>query len=166
MPQRADSRAAAVDAIRRCDRLCTLLDNQSHCIKNDKLIIAALVEQAPKLALTSRAFHNSVLGEYEEYITNLFGFDKVLPMNTGVEGGESAVKLARKWGYNVKGVAENRARVIFAEGNFWGRTMSAISSSTDPSSYTGFGPFMPGFDTVPYDDADALAERRRQRACE
>ena len=127
--------------------------NQGHAHPK---IIAALMDQAPKLALTSRAFHNSVLGEYEEYITNLFGFDKVLPMNTGVEGGESAIKLARKWGYNVKGVPENKARVLFAEGNFWGRTMSAISSSTDPSSFTGFGPFMPGFDTVPYNDAEAL----------
>ena len=127
--------------------------NQGHAHPK---IIAALLEQAPKLALTSRAFHNSVLGEYEEYITTLFGFDKVLPMNTGVEGGESAIKLARKWGYNVKGVSENKARVIFAEGNFWGRTMSAISSSTDPTSYTGFGPFMPGFDTVPYNDTRAL----------
>ena len=129
--------------------------NQGHAHPK---IIAALTAQAPKLALTSRAFHNSVLGEYEEYITKLFGFDKVLPMNTGVEGGESAIKLARKWGYNVKGVAENRARVIFAEGNFWGRTMSAISSSTDPSAYSGFGPFMPGFDLVPYNDTVALEQ--------
>jgi ornithine--oxo-acid transaminase len=97
-----------------------------------------------------------VLGEYEAYITKYFGYDKVLPMNTGVEGGETAVKLARRWAYKVKGVEENKARVIFAKGNFWGRTMSAISSSTDPSSYKNFGPFMPGFDLVDYNDLPAL----------
>merc|ERR1712166_1188536 len=129
--------------------------NQGHCHPK---IIAALTEQANKMTLTSRAFHNDMLGPYEEYMTKLFGFDKVLPMNTGVEGGETAIKLARKWGYDVKGVADNQARVIFAEGNFWGRTMSAISSSTDPTSYTGFGPFMPGFDTIPYDDVNAFEE--------
>jgi ornithine--oxo-acid transaminase len=127
--------------------------NQGH---GHPAILSALTEQASKLALTSRAFHNSVLGEYEEYITTLFGYDKVLPMNTGVEGGETAIKLARKWGYKVKGVKDQQARVIFAEGNFWGRTMSAISSSTDPTSYVGFGPYMPGFNTIPYDDLDAF----------
>jgi ornithine--oxo-acid transaminase len=96
------------------------------------------------------------LGEYEAYITTYFGYDKVLPMNTGVEGGETAIKLARRWGYNVKGIPENQARIIFAEGNFWGRTLAAISSSTDPSSYKGFGPFMPGFGLVPYNDLVAL----------
>lgn len=110
------------------------------------------------LALTSRAFYSDVLGEYEEYITKLFGYEKVLPMNTGVEGGETACKLARRWGYDVKGIAPNAAKIIFAEGNFWGRTMSAISSSTDPSSYDRFGPFMPGFVTVPYNDLAALEE--------
>lgn len=100
-----------------------------------------------------------MLGEYEEYITKLFGYEKVLPMNTGVEGGETACKLARRWGYDVKGIATNEAKIIFAEGNFWGRTMSAISSSTDPSSFARFGPFMPGFLTVPYNDLVALEEQ-------
>jgi len=108
------------------------------------------------LTLTSRAFHNNLLGEYEKYITSYFGYDKVLPMNTGVEGGETAIKLARRWGYNVKGIPENQAKIVFAEGNFWGRTLAAISSSTDPSSYQGFGPYMPGFGLVPYDDLIAL----------
>jgi ornithine--oxo-acid transaminase len=115
-----------------------------------------LQEQASKLTLTSRAFHNNLLGEYEKYITSYFGYDKVLPMNTGVEGGETAIKLARRWGYNVKGIPENQAKIVFAEGNFWGRTLAAISSSTDPSSYQGFGPYMPGFGLVPYDDLIAL----------
>ena len=97
-----------------------------------------------------------VLGDYEEYITKLFGYDKVLPMNTGVEGGETACKLARRWGYDVKGVPKDKAKILFASGNFWGRTMSAVSSSTDPSSYEGFGPFMPGFEVIPYDDLGAL----------
>uniref|UniRef100_A0A3B3VAE1 Ornithine aminotransferase n=1 Tax=Poecilia latipinna TaxID=48699 RepID=A0A3B3VAE1_9TELE len=104
----------------------------------------------------NRAFYNDVLGAYEEYITNMFGYDKVLPMNTGVEGGETACKLARKWAYNVKGVPNNKAKIIFAEGNFWGRTLAAISSSTDPSSYEGFGPYMPGFELVPFNDIPAL----------
>ncbi|MEP7143352.1 MAG: ornithine--oxo-acid transaminase [Ferruginibacter sp.] len=127
--------------------------NQGHCHPK---IIAALTQQAQKLTLTSRAFHNSLLGEYEKYITAYFGYDKVLPMNTGVEGGETAVKLARRWGYKVKGIADNEARIIFAAGNFWGRTLAAISSSTDPGSYEKFGPFMPGFDIVPYNDLEAL----------
>lgn len=127
--------------------------NQGHC---HPLIIKTLQEQAAKLTLTSRAFHNNLLGEYEAYITKYFGYDKVLPMNTGVEGGETAIKLARRWGYNVKGISENNARIIFAEGNFWGRTLAAISSSTDPSSFKGFGPFMPGFGLVPYNDLTAL----------
>ncbi len=127
--------------------------NQGHCHPR---IIASLTEQAKKLTLTSRAFHNNLLGEYERFITGFFGYDKVLPMNTGVEGGETAIKLARRWAYTKKGVAENKARIIFAEGNFWGRTLAAISSSTDPSSYKDFGPFMPGFDLVPYNDLPAL----------
>ncbi|KAI5606707.1 ornithine aminotransferase, mitochondrial, partial [Silurus asotus] len=127
--------------------------NQGHCHPK---IVAALTEQASRLTLTSRAFYNNVLGEYEEYITSLFGYNKVLPMNTGVESGETACKLARKWAYNVKGVPQNQAKIIFAEGNFWGRTLAAISSSTDPSSYEGFGPFMPGFELVPYNDVPAL----------
>lgn len=127
--------------------------NQGHCHPK---IINALVKQASKLTLTSRAFHNNLLGEYEEYICNYFGFDKVLPMNTGVEGGETAIKLARRWAYDVKKVAENQAHVLFVEGNFWGRTMAAISSSNDPSSYDRFGPFMPGFSLIPYNDLNAL----------
>lgn len=127
--------------------------NQGHCHPR---IINALVNQAGKLTLTSRAFHNNLLGEYEKYITNFFGYDKVLPMNTGVEGGETAIKLARRWGYDVKGIADNQAHILFAEGNFWGRTMAAISSSNDPSSYDRFGPFMPGFSLIPYNDLNAL----------
>ena len=129
--------------------------NQGHC---HPAIIEVLQKQASKLTLTSRAFHNNLLGEYEKYITEYFGYDKVLPMNTGVEGGETAIKLARRWGYNVKGIPENQAKIIFAEGNFWGRTLAAISSSTDPSSFKGFGPYMPGFGLVPYNDLVALEE--------
>ncbi|XP_058834446.1 ornithine aminotransferase, mitochondrial isoform X1 [Topomyia yanbarensis] len=127
--------------------------NQGHCHPK---IVQALTEQAQVLALTSRAFYSNILGEYEEYITGLFGYDKVLPMNTGVEGGETACKLARKWAYKVKKVRNNQAKIVFAEGNFWGRTLAAVSSSSDPSSYDGFGPFMPGFELVPYNDTDAL----------
>jgi ornithine--oxo-acid transaminase len=127
--------------------------NQGHCHPK---IIAALIEQAQKLTLISRAFYNNVLGEYSNFITKYFGFDKVLPMNTGVEGGETAIKIARRWGYVNKGIKENQAKIIFAENNFWGRTLAAISSSTDPSSYKGFGPYMPGFDVVPYNDLPAL----------
>ncbi len=127
--------------------------NQGHCHPK---IIKALTDQASKLTLTSRAFYNNILGEYEKYVTEYFGYDKVLPMNTGVEGGETAIKLARRWGYRIKGIAENQAKIIFVEGNFWGRTMSAISSSTDPSSYKDFGPYMPGFSVVAYNDLTAL----------
>lgn len=127
--------------------------NQGHC---HPAIINSLIGQATRLTLTSRAFHNNLLGEYEQFITSYFGYDKVLPMNTGVEGGETAIKLARRWAYVKKGVPENKAKVIFAEGNFWGRTLAAISASTDPSSYKDFGPFMPGFDLVPYNDTIAL----------
>ena len=127
--------------------------NQGHCHPK---IIESLISQASILTLTSRAFHNNLLGEYEKYITEHFGYDKVLPMNTGVEGGETAIKLARRWGYAVKGIEKNKAKILFAEGNFWGRTMAAISSSTDPSSYKDFGPFMPGFEIVPYNDLLAL----------
>jgi ornithine--oxo-acid transaminase len=134
--------------------------NQGHC---HPAIIDALQKQASKLTLTSRAFHNNLLGEYEKYITDYFGYDKVLPMNTGVEGGETAIKLARRWGYNVKGIAENKAKIIFAEGNFWGRTLAAISSSTDPSSFKGFGPYMPGFGIVPYNDLVALEEALKDK---
>ena len=127
--------------------------NQGHCHPK---IIAALTAQASTLTLTSRAFYNSQLGLYEEFICNFFGFDKVLPMNTGVEGGETANKLARKWGYLKKGIPNNQARIIFAKGNFWGRTLAAISSSDDPISYEGFGPYMPGYDLIPYNDLEAL----------
>uniref|UniRef100_A0A6P4F4G7 Ornithine aminotransferase n=1 Tax=Drosophila rhopaloa TaxID=1041015 RepID=A0A6P4F4G7_DRORH len=129
--------------------------NQGHCHPK---IIKALTEQASKLALTSRAFYSDVLGEYEEYVTKLFGFDKVLPMNTGVEGGETACKLARKWGYLEKKIPKNQAKIIFARNNFWGRTLSAVSASNDPSSYEGFGPFMPGFELIEYDNVSALEE--------
>jgi ornithine--oxo-acid transaminase len=127
--------------------------NQGHCHPK---IIQALNEQASTLTLTSRAFHNNVLGEYEKYITNVFGYDRVLPMNTGVEGGETAIKLARKWGYEVKGIPENQAEVLFAEGNFWGRTIAAISSSDDEDSYGNFGPYVPLFKSIVYNDLDAL----------
>ncbi|XP_064631110.1 ornithine aminotransferase, mitochondrial-like [Lineus longissimus] len=129
--------------------------NQGHCHPK---IIQALKDQSEVLTLSSRAFYNNVLGEFEEFITSLLGYDKVLPMNTGVEGGETACKLARKWAYNVKKVPKNQAKVLFADGNFWGRTLAAISSSTDPSSYEGFGPFMPGFGLIPYNDLKALEE--------
>jgi len=129
--------------------------NQGHCHPK---IINALKAQAEVLTLTSRAFHNNVLGEYEKYITEYFGYDRVLPMNSGVEGGETAVKLARRWGYEHKGIPEDKARIIFVEGNFWGRTLGAISSSTDESSTNGFGPFMPGYDIIPYNDLSALEE--------
>ncbi|XP_055924381.1 ornithine aminotransferase, mitochondrial-like [Argiope bruennichi] len=130
--------------------------NQGHCHPK---IIQALREQADLITLTSRAFHASILGEYEEYVTKKFGYDKVLPMNTGVEAGETACKLARRWGYDVKGIPKDQAKIIFAEGNFWGRTLAAVSSSTDPSSYEGFGPRMPNFELVPYNDLNALEER-------
>jgi ornithine--oxo-acid transaminase len=129
--------------------------NQGHCHPR---IIEAMKEQAETLTLTSRAFYNDVLGPYEKFITGFFGYDRVLPMNTGVEGGETAVKLARKWGYEVKGIPNNKAKMIFVEGNFWGRTLGAISSSTDSSSTNNFGPFMPGYIIIPYNDLEALEE--------
>ena len=127
--------------------------NQGHCHPK---IIKSLVDQGKKLTLTSRAFYNDILGEYEQYITEYFNYDKVLPMNTGVEGGETANKLARKWGYMKKGIKENNAKIVFAHGNFWGRTLAAISTSDDPLSYKGFGPYMPGYELIPYNDLDAL----------
>ena len=129
--------------------------NQGHCHPK---IISCLSDQAKKLTLTSRAFYNDTLGEYEKFITEYFKYDKVLPMNTGVEGGETANKIARKWGYEVKGIEENKAKIIFVNGNFWGRTLAAISTSDDPLSYKGFGPYMPGYETIPYNDLDALEE--------
>lgn len=129
--------------------------NQGHCHPR---IIGALTEQAQKMTLTSRAFYNDMLGPFEKYITEYFGYDRVLPANTGVEGGETAVKLARKWAYTVKGVPANEAKIIFATGNFWGRTLAAISSSTDPKSTKDFGPYMPGYLIIPYNDLEALEE--------
>ncbi len=127
--------------------------NQGHCHPK---IIKALTDQATKLTLTSRAFYSSVLGEFEEYITKYFGYDKVLPMNTGAEADETALKLCRKWAYTKKGIEENQAKIVVCEGNFHGRTITIISMSTDPDSYKGFGPYTPGFEVVPYNDIDAL----------
>lgn len=127
--------------------------NQGHC---HPVIISALTEQAKKLTLTSRAFYNDSLGQYEKFITEFFGYDKVLPMNTGVEAVETAVKLARRWGYKVKGIPDNQAKIVWVQNNFHGRTLSSISASTDPSSYSGFGPLVPGYVIIPYDNLDAL----------
>ncbi len=129
--------------------------NQGHCHPK---IIAALIEQAQQLTLTSRAFHSNLLGEYEKFITEYFGYNKVLPMNTGVEAVETAIKLARRWGYEVKGIEDNKAKIIVCAHNFHGRTSTVISFSTDPSSYTKFGPYMPGFQVIPYNDLAALKE--------
>lgn len=129
-------------------------------------VVKALIDQASILHHTSRAFYTDVLGEYSEYITRLIGYDKVLPMNTGVEGGDTACKLARKWGYTKKNIPTNEARIIFASENFWGRSLAAISASTDPLSFEGYGPFMPGFSCVPYDDLKALEEAIKEpRVC-
>lgn len=132
--------------------------NQGHCHPK---IVATLIEQAQQLTLTSRAFHNNVLGQYEKFMTELFGYQRLLPMNTGVEAAETAVKLARRWGYDKKRIPENQARIVFVEGNFWGRSIGAISSSTDPSSRKGFGPFVPGYDLIPYNDLEALEQALR-----
>ena len=127
--------------------------NQGHCHPR---IIKALVDQASELALTSRAFHNNRLGEYEQYVTEYFGYDKVLPMNSGAEAVETAIKLSRKWAYQNKDIARNRAKIIFCEGNFHGRTISIISASTDPAASAEFGPFTPGYIIIPYNDLTAL----------
>ncbi len=127
--------------------------NQGHCHPR---IINALIDQASRLTLTSRAFHNNLLGEFAEYLTRLFGYDKMLPMNTGAEAVETGLKLCRKWAYMVKGIEENKAKIIVCEGNFHGRTMSAVSASTDPDSYKNYGPFLPGFVVIPYNDLGAL----------
>ena len=127
--------------------------NQGHCHPH---IVNALSEQANTLTLTSRAFYNDALGVYEKYIAEYFGYDKVLPMNTGAEGDETALKLARRWGYDKKGIPENQAKIIVCENNFHGRTITVISMSTDPDARGGFGPYTPGFITVPYNDLDAL----------
>lgn len=129
--------------------------NQGHCHPK---IIKALTDQAAKLTLTSRAFYNNVLGEYEEFITGYFGYDKVLPMNSGAEGDETALKLCRKWAYQKKGIPENQAKIIVCEGNFHGRTITIVSMSTDPDAYKDYGPFTPGFIKIPYNDIPALEE--------
>lgn len=136
--------------------------NQGHCHPK---IISALNEQSNKLTLTSRAFYNNILGNYEKFLTDLFHYDKSLPMNSGVEAGETAVKLARKWGYEKKGIKKNAAKIIFPEGNFWGRTLAAISSSTDPVSYNGFGPYMPGYEIIPYNNLNALENKLSDPNC-
>lgn len=129
--------------------------NQGHCHPK---IISALYEQAKTLTLTSRAFYNDALGSYEKYITEYFGYDKILPMNTGAEGDETALKLCRKWAYEKKGIPENEAKIIVCENNFHGRTITVISMSTDPDARKGFGPYTPGFITIPYSDLNALSE--------
>ena len=129
--------------------------NQGHCHPK---IVEAMTEQAQKLALTSRAFYNNVLGEWEEYITKYFGYDKVLPMNSGAEADETALKLCRRWGYDVKGIPADQAKIIVCDNNFHGRTITIVTLSNDPSSYAGFGPFTPGFVRIPYDDIPALEE--------
>ena len=128
--------------------------NQGHCHPK---VVQALIEQSQKLTLTSRAFHSDLLGEYAKYITEYFGYDKVLPMNTGVEAVETGIKLCRKWAYEVKGIPEGKAKIIVCEGNFHGRTSSVISFSTDPTAKKNFGPYMPGFEAIPFNDIDALA---------
>jgi len=128
--------------------------NQGHCHPK---IVQAFIEQSQKLTLTSRAFHSDLLGEYAKYITEYFGYDKVLPMNTGVEAVETGIKLCRKWGYEVKGIEEGKAKIIVCEGNFHGRTSTVISFSSDPASKKNFGPYMPGFEMIPYNDLNALA---------
>jgi ornithine--oxo-acid transaminase len=127
--------------------------NQGHCHPK---IINALIKQATQLTLTSRAFYSAALGEYEEFVTKYFGYDKILPMNSGAEGDETALKLCRKWAYTKKGIPENQAKIIVCDGNFHGRTITIISMSTDPDSYGGFGPFTPGFIKIPYNDIPAL----------
>lgn len=127
--------------------------NQGHCHPK---IVKARTDQAQKLALTSRAFYNDVLGEWEEFVTRFFGYDKVLPMNTGAEADETALKLCRKWAYMKKGVPDGKAKIIVCDGNFHGRTITIVSLSNDPESYAGYGPFTPGFIKIPYNDIPAL----------
>lgn len=129
--------------------------NQGHCHPH---IINAMMEQAKTLTLTSRAFYNDMLGPYEKYVTEIFGYDKVLPINSGVEAVETALKLCRKWAYKVKGVEQNKAKIIFARGNFHGRTLGVISGSIDPDATADYGPYLPGIELIPYNDLDALAE--------
>lgn len=134
--------------------------NQGHC---HPVIIKTLIEQAQKLTLTSRAFHSDLLGEYAQFITSYFGYDKVLPMNTGVEAVETAIKLSRRWGYTVKGIEENKAKIIVCAQNFHGRTSTVISFSSDPTAYSKFGPFMPGFEVIPYNNLAALSEALKDK---
>ena len=134
--------------------------NQGHCHPK---IVKTFTEQAQKLTLTSRAFYNNVLGEYEKYITGLFAYDKVLPMNTGVEAVETAIKLCRKWAYQVKGIKEGKAKIIVCEDNFHGRTSTVISFSNDQLAKKNFGPFMPGFISIPFNNLDALAEALKDK---
>lgn len=129
--------------------------NQGHCHPG---IVGALTDQAQKLTLTSRAFYNNVLGEFEEYATKYFGFDKLLPMNTGAEGVETAIKLCRKWAYEKKGLSPSKAKIIVCDGNFHGRTTTIVSFSNDPEARNNFGPYTPGFESIPYNDIDALKE--------
>ncbi len=133
--------------------------NQGHCHPK---IVNKLISQSKVLTLTSRAFYNNKLGEYMEYITTLFGYDKVLPMNTGVEAGETAIKLSRSWGYKKKNIPKDKAVILFAKNNFWGRTIAACSSSTDPTCYENFGPYTPGFKTIPYDNLEELENAFRE----
>ena len=133
--------------------------NQGHCHPK---IVNALVQQAQKLALTSRAYYNNVLGEWEEYTTRLFGYDKMLPMNSGAEADETALKLTRKWAYKVKGIAKNQAKIVVCDGNFHGRTITIVSMSSDPDAYTDYGPFTPGFVNIPYNDIEALENALKQ----
>ena len=143
-----------VDGIRYLDFLSAYSAvSQGHCHPR---IIEALTRQAQRLTLTSRAFYNDKLGECEKFLCTYFGYDKALMMNSGVEAGETALKLTRKWAYKVKGIPADQARVVFAEGNFWGRTLAAISASTDPSSTNDYGPFLPGYDIIPYNNLNAL----------
>ncbi|MBN1819632.1 MAG: ornithine--oxo-acid transaminase, partial [Prolixibacteraceae bacterium] len=127
--------------------------NQGHCHPK---IIKAMVDQVQKLTLTSRAFYNNVLGEWEEYMSKLFGYDKMLPMNSGAEADETALKLARKWAYKIKGIPQNEAKIVVCEGNFHGRTITIISMSSDPDAYNDYGPFTPGFIQIPYNDLETL----------
>ena len=146
-----------VEGNRFLDFLCGYSStNQGHCHPE---IAKVMIEQCTKLTQTSRAFHNDKYGEYCKFLAQTFGYDKVLPMNSGVEACETAIKLARRWGYAVKGVPDNQANVIMAKGNFWGRTITASGASDDPSRYTGFGPFTPGFDLVEYNNLKAMEEK-------
>ncbi|MFC0185826.1 ornithine--oxo-acid transaminase [Pseudarcicella hirudinis] len=129
--------------------------NQGHCHPK---IVQAMIDQAQKLTLTSRAFYSNQLGVCEKFLCEYFGYDKVLMMNSGAEGGETALKLTRKWAYKVKGIPQNQAKTVYAAGNFWGRTIAAISSSTDPSSYSDYGPLLQGYEIIPYNDLAALEE--------